>query len=77
MPPTRDIRIRFTPLQYEIVKNKAQIGGHRSIAAYIRDIILKPDFSMEKLIRELHTMVVKEQNLPKKPSVKSQAYDES
>jgi len=65
MSVTRDIRIRFTPLQYEIIKNKAQLGGHRSIAAYIRAMLLRPDFTVEKLVKEIHEMIVKEQRIRK------------
>lgn len=71
MAVTRDIRIRLTPLQFEIIKSRAQIEGHRSIAGFIRAALVRPDFSVEKLIREIHTMVVKEQRLARKDEKKS------
>ena len=59
MALTRDIRIKVTALQYEIIKNKAQVSGFKSVSAFIRDVILKVDFSMEKMIKEIHEIVVK------------------
>ena len=59
MTYTRDLRIKVTALQYEIIKNKAQIASYKSVSAYIRDTVLKQDFSMEKLVQEIHRIVVK------------------
>ena len=56
---TRDLRIKVTALQYEIIKNKAQVAGYKSVSAFIRDSVMKQDFSMEKLVREIHGIVVK------------------
>ena len=57
---TRDIRIKVTSLQYEIIKNKAQVSGYKSVSAFIRDTTLNVDFSMEKMIKQIHDVVVKE-----------------
>ncbi len=57
---TRDLRIKVTPLQYEIIKNKAQVFGYKSMSAFIRDIVLNENYSTEELIKEIHEMVVKE-----------------
>ena len=54
---TRDIRIRVTSLQYEIIKNKAQVSGYKSVAAFIRDTILMRDHSMEKLVAEMYEIL--------------------
>ncbi len=60
----QDIRIRVTPLQYEIIKNKAQIAGEKTVAGYIRKALLKKeDYSVEKLIQEIHAMIVQEKRL--------------
>ena len=58
---TRDIRLKVTSLQYEIIKNKAQVSGYKTISAFIRDTTLNVDFSMEKLIKEIHGIIVKKQ----------------
>ena len=50
---TRDIRIKVTSLQYEIIKNKAQVSGYKTVSDFIRETILNVDFSMEKLIKEI------------------------
>ena len=64
MTHTRDIRIRVTPLQYEIIKNKAQIAGEKTVTSYIRKVLTKTeDYSVEKLIQEIHAMVVQEKRL--------------
>ena len=60
MPFTRDIRIKVTSLQYEIIKNKAQVNGYKSVSEFIRDTLLNVDLSMEELVKQIHTMVVKE-----------------
>jgi uncharacterized protein (DUF1778 family) len=53
-----DIRIKVTKLQYEIIKNKAQVAGYKSVSAFIRDTVLNVDFSMETLVKEIHDIVV-------------------
>lgn len=59
MGVTRDLRIRLTTLQYEIVRNKAQIEGYKTITAFIRDSILKENCETEELIKQIHEMIVK------------------
>ena len=55
---TRDIRIKVTSLQYEIIKNKAQVAGYKTVSDFIRETILNVDFSMEKLIKEIYEVIV-------------------
>ena len=57
-----DIRIKVTALQYEIIKNKAQVAGYKSVSAFIRDTVLNVDFSMEQLVKQMHGVVVKGKN---------------
>jgi hypothetical protein len=54
-----DIRIKVTALQYEIIKNKAQVAGYKSVSAFIRDTVLNVDFSMEQLVKQIHEIVTK------------------
>ncbi|MBW2972792.1 hypothetical protein KY346_00185 [Candidatus Woesearchaeota archaeon] len=60
MALTRDIRIKVTPLQQEIIKNKAQVAGYKSVSAFIRDTIINEENTTEDLIKEIHEIVVKE-----------------
>ena len=59
---TRDIRIKVTSLQYEIIKNKAQVAGYKTVSDFIRETILSVDFSMEKLIKEIYEIIVEKKN---------------
>jgi uncharacterized protein (DUF1778 family) len=53
------IRFRVTALQYEILKNKAQVAGYKTVSAFVRDTALNVDFSMEQLVKEIHEIIVK------------------
>ena len=59
---TRDIRIKVTALQYEIIKNKAQVAGYKTVSDFIRETTLNVDFSMEKLIKEIHEIIIEKKN---------------
>lgn len=59
---TRDIRIKVTALQYEIIKNKAQVSGYKTVSDFIRETVLNVDFSMEKLIKEIHEIIIEKKN---------------
>ena len=59
---TRDIRIKVTALQYQIIKNKAQVAGYKTVSQFIRDSVMNIDFSMEKLIKEIHEIIVEKKN---------------
>ena len=60
---TRDIRIKVTALQYQIIKNKAQVAGYKTVSQFIRDSVMNIDFSMEKLIKEIHEIIVEEKRI--------------
>ena len=60
---TRDIRIKVTSLQYEIIKNKAQVAGYKTVSDFIRETILNLDFSMEKLIKQIYEVIVEKKSL--------------
>ena len=59
---TRDIRIKVTALQFQIIKTKEQAEGYASVSAFIRDTVLNTDYSIEKLIKQIHEIIVKEKN---------------
>jgi len=56
MGMTRDIRIKVTPLQYEIIKNKAQVHGFKTVSSFIRDAIFNEG---NDLVKEIHDILVK------------------
>ena len=60
MACTRDIRIKVTELQYKIIKSKAELGGYKTISAFIRDCVLNVDYSVEKLVKEIHQMIIED-----------------
>ena len=60
MSYTRNIRFRVTSLQYQIIKNKAQVAGYKTVSEFVRDTVMNIDFSMEKLIKEIHEIIVEE-----------------
>ncbi len=57
MALTRDLRIRVSKLQREIIRNNAEIEG-KNISGYCRERILSPNLRVEKLVREIHETVV-------------------
>ncbi len=56
MGMTRDIRIKVTPLQYEIIKNKAQVNGFKTVSSFITDAIFNESGD---LLKEIHDILVK------------------
>ena len=63
MSYTRNIRFRVTSLQYQIIKNKAQVAGYKTVSEFVRDTVMNIDFSMEKLIKEIHEIIIEEKKL--------------
>ncbi len=59
MGMTRDIRIKVTPLQYEIIKNKAQVNGFKTVSSFIRDAIFNESGD---LLKEIHDILVKKKS---------------
>ena len=57
MALTRDIRIKVSPLQFEIIKNKAELNGFKTLSAFIRESALKEfdttDLLLDKIYQEL------------------------
>ena len=57
MPLTRDLRIKVTPVQYALIKNKAQAEGYKTMSAFIRKRIVKEEDDIERMIKEIYEMV--------------------
>jgi uncharacterized protein (DUF1778 family) len=62
MGMTRDIRIKVTPLQYEIIKNKAQVNGFKTVSSFIRDAIFNESGD---LLKEIHEILIPKKELSK------------
>lgn len=59
MALTRDIRIKVTPLQFEIIKNKAEITGFKTVSSFIRTSILKDEDEIEDLLKKIYDKLSK------------------
>lgn len=57
---TRDIRLRVTSSQYEIIKTKAKVAGYKTVSAFLRDTVLNIDYSVEKLVKEIYQIIVED-----------------
>ncbi len=57
MALTRDIRIKVSPLQFEIIRNKAELNGFKTLSSFIRESALKEfdktDLLLDKIYQEL------------------------
>jgi uncharacterized protein (DUF1778 family) len=58
MALNRDLRIRVSRIQHEIIKNNAEIEG-KTLSDYAREKILASNHRTEKMIREIFEKVVK------------------
>jgi len=62
MAKNRELRIRISGRQHEIIKNYAEIEG-KSISTFSRERILTPSHKTEMMIREIHDNVVNKEKL--------------
>lgn len=58
MALTRDIRIKVTSVQFELIKNKAQINGYKTVSSFIRESLLKEE-ETEILLRKIYELINK------------------
>ena len=54
MAQTRDIRIKVTSNQFEIIKNNANNDGHKTISSYIRQRILNKNDEIEEMLKKIY-----------------------
>lgn len=52
MVMNRDLRIRITKLQHEIIKNKAEIEG-KNVSEFCRQRILSNSHKMETMVKDV------------------------
>lgn len=54
MVMNRTIQIRLTKVQYERIKNYAELKGFTSLSGYLRHIGLEQDLILQQKISEIH-----------------------
>ena len=62
MCKTKIVQIRFSPKQYQLLINRMENAGHRTVSSFVRDAILKDDMVILNLIKQIHEKVVEVQN---------------
>lgn len=62
------IHFRINQLQHELLKTKAATAGFPTITAYIRHMLFKEPFSMEKMLKEIHEEIIIKKRETLKPS---------
>ena len=60
MTKNRRIRVRITPLQSQMIKNKSEELGYRNKSTFARAVLLNETKSVERMINELHEVVCKD-----------------
>ena len=59
MVMNRRIIIDITPLQNQLIQNKAEMMGYKNKSSFARDMIFKDDYDVEKMICEIYGVVCK------------------
>ena len=54
----RVVQVRLTERQYERVILRKEHAGYKTISQFVRDLMLKEDLAMLKLVQEIHKKVV-------------------
>ena len=58
----RVIQVRLTERQYERFILRKDNEGYKTISQFVRDLMLKDDMAMLKLVQEIHKRIVVEKN---------------
>ena len=59
----RVVQIRLTERQYERFILRKDSAGYKTISQFVRDLMLKDDMAMLKLVQEIHNKIVMEKNV--------------
>jgi uncharacterized protein (DUF1778 family) len=54
---TQMLKVRITPLQKQLMINKAQLSGFKNLSDYARHKIFEPETS--RLVKEIHQKLIK------------------
>ena len=52
------INVRVTENQYKLMKLRMEAKGYLNFSEYVRETLLKEDFAMEHMIKEIYKKVV-------------------
>lgn len=55
----KQIEIRLTDLQNQLIISRAMAKGYKSKSAFLRDTLLKEDLNTEQMIDEIHKRICK------------------
>lgn len=58
MLKTRDIRVRVTKQQYEMIHLRKEKEGYLVLSQFIRDLLLKDNLATVNMIKEIHQRIV-------------------
>ncbi len=58
MSRTSEIRVKVTPLQYQVIKTRAQLAGFKTITGYIRAKALRDGDDIDNMIKEIYEKIV-------------------
>lgn len=59
MAMNHDIRIKVSLMQYETIKNRAEINGYKTISSFIRQRILKDKDETDKILNKIYNLLEK------------------
>lgn len=59
---THDLRVRMSRIQFEMLKNKAQLSGFSTVADYVRYVLIENPYVTERMIKEMYEIIVKKKN---------------
>ena len=58
----RVVQVRLTERQYERFILRKDNAGYKTISQFVRDLMLKDDMAMLKLVQEIHKTIVGSKN---------------
>jgi len=61
MNSNRLINIRVSKRQYEMIKNRMDYMGYRSMSQFVRDCTLRDDLATLILLKDIHSKIMKKQ----------------
>lgn len=59
----RVVQVRLTERQYERFILRKDNAGYKTISQFVRDLMLKDDMAMLKLVQEIHKKIVESKNV--------------
>lgn len=59
----RVVQVRLTERQYERFILRKDNAGYKTISQFVRDLMLKDDMVMLKLVQEIHRKIVESKNV--------------